>query len=113
MSEIYFLQKYIIGRVNPMTEEQKNKIRFYLHPIDGIEKTEEMIDSLEYLETNKMDEKVVTYVRWLEDKLEMADNDRNYYLEQAKMYLNESKVLKILLFLSLTINAIFIINKIL
>jgi len=96
-----------------MTEEQKNRIRFYLHPIDGIEKTEEMIEALEYLEINKMDEKVITYVRWLEDKLEMADNDKNYFLEQARMYLNESTVLKILLALSLTINAIFIIKKIL
>jgi hypothetical protein len=50
-----------------MTEEQKNKIRFYLHPTDGIEKTEEMIDSIEYLEENKINEKAIIYIKWLED----------------------------------------------
>jgi hypothetical protein len=50
-----------------MTEEQKSKIRSYLHHIDGIEKTEEMIDAIEYLEKNVIDERVFIYLKWLED----------------------------------------------
>jgi spore cortex formation protein SpoVR/YcgB (stage V sporulation) len=91
-----------------MTEEQKSKIRSYLHHIDGIEKTEEMIDAIEYLEKNVIDERVFIYLKWLEDKLNIADQDRYRYLQQTKTLLNKNLILKILLTVSLAVNIIFI-----
>ena len=64
-----------------MTDEQKQKLRFFLHPIDGIEKTEEMIDALEYFEENKINEKVVVYLQWLENKLETMGEDKDKLFE--------------------------------
>lgn len=95
-----------------MTEEQKSKIRSYLHRIDGIEKTEEMIDAIEYLEKNVIDERVFTYLKWLEDKLNIADQDRYRYLQQTKTLLNKNLILKILLTVSLATNIIFIMRLI-
>lgn len=77
-----------------MTDEQKQKLRFFLNPIDGIEKTEEMIDALEYFEENKINEKVATYLSWVENKLEAVSNDRNNIFEIANRTQNENFYLK-------------------
>jgi hypothetical protein len=96
-----------------MTEEEKHKIRVYLHPIDGIEKTEEMIDSIEYLETNIIDEKAIIYLKWLEDKLEITDNSRNYYLQQTIIYSSQNIKLKLALTLSIIFNISLFVFKML
>jgi predicted PurR-regulated permease PerM len=61
-----------------MTEEQKNKLRNFFIETDGIEKVEEIIESLEYMndEYNDFDPKIKNYINWIEDKL-------NFYLSET------------------------------
>lgn len=65
-----------------MTDEQKTKIRKILYEVDGIEEAEDMIDAIEYLESNPLDERTVTYVKWFENKFHKADTDRRTFLDQ-------------------------------
>ena len=65
-----------------MTDEQKTRIRKILYEVDGIEEAEDMIDAIEYLESNPLDERTVTYVKWFENKFNKADTDRRNFLDQ-------------------------------
>lgn len=65
-----------------MTDEQKTRIRKILYEVDGIEEAEDMIDAIEYLESNPLDERTVTYVKWFENKFNKADTDRRTFLDQ-------------------------------
>ena len=56
-----------------MNEENKRKF-LKLQEIEGIEKTKELIESIEYLNNNLVDEKVLTYIEWIEGEL-------NYFID--------------------------------
>ena len=94
-----------------MTDEQKQKLRFFLHPIDGIEKTEEMIDALEYFEENKINEKVVVYLQWLENKLETMGEDKDKLFEIVNKIEDKNFYLKIILAIESLMFFIYVIIK--
>lgn len=54
-----------------MKEETRNKIYSLIVNIDGIEKAEEIINAVEYLEENPPSEKVNVLLNWQTDKLEL------------------------------------------
>jgi hypothetical protein len=88
-----------------MTEEQKTRIRKILYEVDGLEEAEDMIDAIEYLETNPLDERTVTYVKWFENKFHKADTDRRTFLDQLIKKTKEVTNL----YISLTISLITIV----
>ena len=54
-----------------MKEETRNKIYSLIVNIDGIEKAEEIINAVEYLEENPPSEKVNVLLNWQTDKLDL------------------------------------------
>ena len=94
-----------------MTDEQKQKLRFFLHPIDGIEKTEEMIEVLEYFEENKINEKVVVYLQWLENKLEKVTEDNEKLFRMTNKIQDENFHLKMLMAIETLMFFVYIIIK--
>ena len=94
-----------------MTEDQKQKLRFFLNPIDGIEKTEEMIEVLEYFEENKINEKVVVYLQWLENKLENGTEDNEKLFRMTNKIQDENFHLKMLMAIETLMFFVYIIIK--
>jgi hypothetical protein len=54
-----------------MKEETRNKIYSLIVNIDGIEKAEEIINAVEYLEENPPSEKVNVLLNWQTDQLDL------------------------------------------
>jgi hypothetical protein len=94
-----------------MTEEEKDKLRKSLIETDGIEKTEEIIESLDYVydEYNDFDPRIKIYINWIEDKL-------NFYLTQTSDLIfligrNHKEILSLMtgLFLSFILNVVLLL----
>lgn len=91
-----------------MTEEQRTRIRKVLYQVDGIEEAEEMIEAIEHLEENPLDEKIVTYIKWFENKFHKADQDRRMFLNQL---VNSYKEVRNL-YIALVIQSVVIISMV-
>ena len=94
-----------------MTKEEKDKLRKFLIETDGIEKTEEIIESLDYMcdEYNDFDPRIKIYINWIEDKL-------NFYLTQTSDLIfligrNHKEILSLMigLFLSFILNIVLLL----
>lgn len=91
-----------------MNEEQKRKI-LKLQEIEGIEKTKELTESIQWLNDNPVDEKVLIYIEWIEGKLNYLVDNHSDLVSLLKEGSSIIKRLNIILIISLILNIILII----
>ena len=91
-----------------MNEENKRKF-LKLQEIEGIEKTKELTESIEYLNNNLVDEKVLTYIEWIEGKLNYLIDNHSDLVSLLKGGSSIIYKLNIILAVSSILNIILII----
>lgn len=87
-----------------MEDRIKNKLQKVLPELVGIEKSEELIDSIEYMSDNKVDERIETCISFLLDKCEELNHTNHALLEMLK---NSKDSINKLQFYFTTITVIF------
>jgi hypothetical protein len=85
-----------------MTDDQKNRIKFYLNQLEGIEKADEIIESIQFIQKNKLDSKITTYISWIEDKNLELVKSRQVLFQQLESLLKNNLIIVIFIYIEST-----------
>ena len=82
-----------------MTDDQKDRIKFYLNQLEGIEKADEIIESIQFIQKNQLDSRISSYIGWIEDKNLELVKSRQTLFEQLKSSLKNNFIMIIFLYI--------------